>query len=229
MDQPQRSARQVAYKVNVKDILDSRYVKEDGWLPNYIEMKGKKVSRANILGVIVSLDSPDADSSFTSYILDDGTGRIPLRFFESHQQVSVGDIVTVIGRPREFGSDRYIVPEIIKITDAAWVKLRRMELAFEKNRSAQRMPDESRSQPDVSSSEGGLDVETEEIADDVVDETSPVSRIMGCIKELDGGAGVAFEDISVKSGVDDAEQYIQRLLEQGDIFEVKPGRYKILE
>ena len=126
------SKRQVAYKVRIADILNNRYIKEEGWLPNYVSVGDMKVSRANLLGVIVSKAAQEGAKDVASYdfILDDGSGRISLRFFESVQPLDVGDMVIVIGRPREFGTERYVVPEIVKkVTDPKWVELRKLELA----------------------------------------------------------------------------------------------------
>ena len=216
------SKRQVAFKVRIADILNNSYVKEDGWLPNYIAVGDRKVSRVNLLGVIVSKEITESDVVSQNFILDDGTGRVPLRFFEPARPLDVGDIVTVIGRPREFGADRYVVPEIIrKVSDSRWVEVRKLELAAETQRYAKSgiVNDNSLSQTEE------LSVETEEFTEDL----SPLSEIVGIIKGLDAGSGVGFEEIAVKSANPDIESAVKKLLEQGDIFEVKPGRYKVLE
>ena len=43
---PNSSKRQVAFKVAIGDLLENRYIKEEGWLPNYISVGDKKVARA---------------------------------------------------------------------------------------------------------------------------------------------------------------------------------------
>ncbi|MFC1741278.1 hypothetical protein ACFL3V_01960 [Nanoarchaeota archaeon] len=217
MAEPEQSKRQVAHKVRVADILNNRYVKEDGWLPNYIAVGERKVSRANIIGVIVSKDLQEGNTSSQNFVLDDNTGRISLRFFEHGKGIEVGNIVLVIGRPREFGAERYVVPEVMKnVTDPKWVELRRLELAQQRHQE----PAE-----DKSPKTEELSVETEDLAE----ESNPTSRLINIIKDLDDGSGAGFEDISVKFGSTDPEEHVKRLLEQGDIFEVKPGRYKVLE
>ena len=217
--------RQIAFKVRISDIVNNRYVKEEGWLPNYIAVGDRKVSRVNLLGVIVSKDSQESDVVSQNYILDDGTGRVALRFFESATQFDVGDMVIVVGRPREFGTDRYIVPEIIrKLDDPKWVQVRKLELASEKHHpSAEKPPEAAPSRTEAASEE--LSVETE----DFVDESNPLSDTIDIIRQLDSGQGVGFEEIAEKSKSSNVEESVSRLLEQGDIFEVKPGRYKVLE
>ncbi len=215
MDKQDKSKRQVAHKIRVADILNNRYVKAEGWLPNYIAVGEIKVSRANIIGVIVSKSTQENDENSHNFILDDGTGRIPLRFFEHGKDIEVSDIVNVIGRPREFGSDRYIVPEILKkVTDSRWIEIRKMELALKKHDT----------QPKVELS-SHTTTEVEELSED----ENPSTKIISIIKKLDSGAGADFQEISVKFITGNPEEYIKKLLEQGDIFEVKPGRYKVLE
>ncbi|MBI5880494.1 hypothetical protein HZB90_00010 [archaeon] len=209
------SKRQVAYKLHVSDLLNNRYVKEEGWLPNFIAVGDRKVSRVNLLGVVVSKSSQESDVPSSSFVLDDGTGSISLRFFES-AIIDVGDLVNVIGRPREFGAERYIVPEVIrKVSDSRWVEVRKLELALDHRSVA----------PSSSPAADELLVETEDFGESV----NPLVKIVSTIRELDSGPGVGFEEISVKLGDVNAEPFIKQLLEKGDIFEVKPGRYKVLE
>jgi len=211
MAENESSKRQVAFKVKISDILNNRYVKEEGWLPNYIAVGDMKVSRANILGVIVSKQSADSSQG---YIFDDGSGRIALRFFESGAMLDVGDMVMVIGRPREFGAERYIAPEIArKISDSRWIEVRKLELAFDKHVDIKTgLPED-------------LSVETEELDGD----SNPMLRITRIIRDLDSGDGVSFEDISVKLADVDIDSFLRKLLEHGDVFEIRPGKYKVLE
>jgi RPA family protein len=223
---PETAKRQVAFKVRISDVMENQYRKEEGWLPNYIDVGHLKVSRVNIIGVIVSKQADDASTE--SFVLDDGSGRVPLRFFKPDDLIGVGDVVLVIGRPREFGSERYIVPEIMKrVRDSGWVEVRKRELTLAVHRSAQAraaspVASERPSPPGAGRSEDIL-IETEDFSE------SPKSLIINTIRKLDSGSGVPFEDISVKSNVDGVDDWIGRLLESGDIFEVKPGRYKVLE
>jgi len=115
--------RETAFKVRITDILSSSYVVREGWDPNYLDLDGKKVSRVHILGTVVGMESG-------LYRVDDGTGSILLRSFdENPPSLEVGKVYTIIGRPREYGDDRYLVPEITKeITDKSWVALHLKEL-----------------------------------------------------------------------------------------------------
>ena len=49
------------------------------------------------------------------------------------------------------------------------------------------------------------------------------------IKDIDSGDGADTQEVITKSNIDKAEQIITNLLEQGEVFEIKPGRSKVLE
>ena len=198
--------RQIAYKIRISDILDSRYIKAQGFNPNYIEKYGKEISRINIIGTIVLKSDQD---NYKTLVIDDGTGKISVRIFESNallDNINIGDVVTIIGRPREFSSEKYIHIEIIKKIDPSWLKVRDIEL-----RMAGIDYNNSNDTP----------VKTESVV-------SPTNSIIKLIKELDSGEGVSIEDISPKN-IEDIDKIIKVLLKEGDIFEIKPGKLKVLE
>lgn len=209
--QQQTQKRQVAYKLSIKNLLDGQYVREEGWQPNYIDFNGNKVSRTNIIGTVVLKNDEN------NIVLDDGTGKISLRIFEGNtffEEVDVGDIVIVIGRPREFGSERYILPETLKkIEDPAWVKVRSYELKGNNSSDEEKeeVPEEEIKESEITSSE------------------DPSEKLFNLIKELDKGEGIDIEEIIKESNNSEAEVLIKKLLEKGEIFEVGPGKLKVLE
>lgn len=200
--------RQIAYKLRISDILNGAFIK-DGSSAGYILLNDAKASRANIIATVVyKSESPN----FANAVIDDGTGKISLRAFERldfFSKVDVGDAVMVVGRIREFNNEKHIVPEILKKIDSfEWVGVRRAELkgnvVFEN-----KVPENSNP--------------VEAPADNVN------SNIYSLIKSLDKGEGVPVEDVIKNSSDSKAEDAIQRLLENGDVFEIKPGRLKVLE
>jgi len=198
--------RQIAYKIRISDILDSRYITAQGFNPNYIEKYGKEISRINIIGTIVLKSAQD---NYKTLVIDDGTGKISVRIFESDtllDNINIGDVVTIIGRPREFSSEKYIHIEIIKKIDPSWLKVRDIEL---------RMAGINYNNSD----------DTPIKAESFV---SPTNNIIKLIKELDSGEGVSIEDISPKN-IEGIDKIIKVLLKEGDIFEIKPGKLKVLE
>ncbi len=201
--------RQVAHKVRVSDILDAGFAKDE-LSAGYVKLNNANVSRVNVIAALVH----KSEGSFANAVIDDGTGKIPLRAFENtgiFSKADVGDFVIVVGKIREFNSERYIMPEILRKIDVGWMNLRRIEL---KNNV---VADDVK----VNKSMNGSDLV--EKADSAAD------AIYMLIKKLDSGDGASVDEIIKGSNYGNAESAITRLMESGDIFEVKPGRLKVLE
>lgn len=230
--------RLTAFKIRIKDLLNGQYIKEEGWLPNYVILNEKKVSRVNIIGAIVSVDEGPNYKNFT---LDDGSGKISVREFEGNliNNFNVGNTVLLIGRPREFGSERYIIPEIIKnIDDKKWIEVRKQELGISEP-TKQESVVETKEKQDIKPEP--IKEEAEKPKEEIVKEEkepekaveekktqkpqNKYEQVYNTIKDLDKGQGIGLEDIKVEN----AEEIIKNLLTQGEIFEIKPGRYKVLE
>ena len=204
--------RQIAYKIRIKDILNSKYIKREGFEPNYLEINNQEISRINILGVIVQKSDLN---NYKNLTIDDGTGKISARIFENStllDTIDVSDIVLIIGRPREFSSEKYMLIETIKKVSPVWAKVRKLEL--EKNTIYNNSSNDQSSFSNDSKEE-------------VID-SSPSNKIIKLIKGLDKGNGVSIEELSSEN-IKDIDKIINILLKGGDIFEVKPGKLKVLE
>lgn len=213
--------RQVAYKAKISDLVNGKYIVNDGWQPNYLELRnGKRISRVNLMGTIIS-KNPELD--FNSLVIDDGTGNVALRLFEGEnellQRFNVGDVVLVIGRPRKFGQETYVVPEIIKpIENKNWVLLRRLELDKEPNENKIRS---EKIKPKLKKPESPSKKET--------DSENISLKAINAIKKIDKGDGADTEEIVKCLNCGDAEDIIVALLREGEIFELRPGKLKVLE
>ncbi|RLE38669.1 hypothetical protein DRJ17_03355 [Candidatus Woesearchaeota archaeon] len=210
--------RLVAHKLWISDILNSRYIKQEGWQPNYIKcVDGREISRVNILGVIVDKENVNGVLQFT---LDDGTGQINTRAFEAplkSDDVDTGNIVQIIGKVRAYNENIYILPEIItKIKDKRWIELRKHEIPQPIQIQA---PEKNQTKENYS----------EEVVEDFEKEETDSEKIYKLIKELDIGDGADFQEIIDKSNLRNAEFIVKNLLATGDIFEVKPGKLKTLD
>jgi len=210
--------RQIAYKIRIKDLLAGKYTKEEGWSPNYIETEdGRNISRINLIGVVVSKQPEEVN--YQSIVLDDGTGRITVRTFDEKNRfdiVNIGDIILVIGRPREYGGERYVLLEILrKIENEKWMQLRKLELGKEpiKKQNEEKPKDIDN------------DIVEEVVEEEVIEDK--YQKTMEKIKDLDKGEGADFEEV-VKD-IEDGEKLIESLLQRGEVFEVSPGKLKVLE
>ena len=122
--------RQVACIVSINTLIQGKYIRQDGWQPNYILTKdNNEISRVNLMGVIIDISLDNK-----SFLVDDGTGNIQVRAFEEIKQlkdIQMGDIVNIIGKPREFNDDKYIIPEIVKkVEDKRWVDVWKKRLSI---------------------------------------------------------------------------------------------------
>jgi len=219
MPEPQK--RQIACKVRISDLINGKYVKEEGWTPNYIITKqGKHVSRINLIGTVISKGNDG--QGYQSLIIDDGSGSISLRAFEKNEAINnteIGDIIIVIGRPREYGPEKYIVPEIIKkINNNKWINVRKIEIDIENIKTKKDKPEK----------------EDEVIVEKISEEKNQTSAgnhkaVYDAVKELDSGQGADIGEIIKKTGIKDADEIIKKFLREGEMFEISPGRIKILE
>lgn len=212
----QNQKRQIAFKISLKTLKSGNYVQQEGWQPNYIETAGKKISRANIIAVIIS--QPVQENNSVHFIIDDGTDNIQVRKFEeSEVHVQLGDIVNIIGRPREYNGERYVIPEIIKkIDNPKWAEVRKKELEREENiQEEENKIQNTQEKPQV-----------EEVFEE---ENQNISKIIQTIKESDNGDGAVFEEVIEKSGIEFAEKILTNLLKEGEIFEIAPGKLKVLD
>lgn len=209
----EQQKRQVARKLWIKDVLSGTYVKEEGFKPNYVLLQDhSRAARVNMLGIVVMAST----EGLPMLVLDDGTGRISVRAFEPSAmmaRVQVGDAVLVIGRPRQFGNEMYVLPEIVrKLPDLGWLEVRKRELSGAPVISALPAP--------------ALGDGPEEVVDEAF---SLTEHVLGAIRSLDAGQGADTDAVIQQIGVRDAEKTIRFLLQNGDIFEVSPGRLKVLE
>jgi hypothetical protein len=199
--------------------------------------------------------------------IDDGTGNLIIRTFEETdiaKGLKIGDIIKVIGRPREFNDIKYIVPEILKkIEDTKWIEVRQKELTLSRIKnnmsedapvviiSTDKIEEKQEQSPDVpavkvdvkedvdeeiSKEQSSSDDTPKQDVSDTSEEKVPINnninpkqKVYLTIKKLDKGEGVDIDDIIVFSKVEDCEEIIKMLLKEGEIFEIKKGRLKVLE
>ena len=241
--------RQTAMKIAVIDLLLGGYVKAaEEFAPNYILTRAhEKVSRVNIMGVILNVDITTPQQQ--TFTLDDGTGTITARTFESVDRINglhVGDIVQVIGRPRAFQGSVYLIPEIVTpVIDTRFVTLRKLELQrLQQERAKKGLTGKGEYLEEATTInpaeptplkvvEETLTVEEEVIGDDSTEKREPEEKnsfetLIELIKKHDSGDGADVENVLAEFK-GDGEKLVKVLLEEGEIFEIRPGKIKVLE
>jgi len=233
--------RAIAYKLPIEYLYRGTFVKSPGDMqPSYVHLFDLQVSRVNIIGTVTEILGTETLSGF---ILDDGTGQIHARAFDDKryllEPVSVGSLVCVIGRMREYNDTLYVQVEVVKTLDTLlWLQLRKKEqesLLKIYNPDNKKLPESSsvvsvRSIPEGASSQSV--VVSEELVSDVIEDVSGddlSAELLRFIDAYDSGTGVTYELIAEKKGIDIqvVEEAVFDLIKGGDVFEVSPGRLKL--
>jgi len=203
---PESMKRNVAYKLRIGDINNGKQILEEERF-NFLELANapeKRIVRVNVVANIVEkFESPE--KQYISLTIDDASGQIRVKIFgdavEKFREVNQGDTVVVIGNLRYFNNELYILPEIIKITDPKYLLVRKLEIDSEKPKIVNK-------------------AELSELKD----------KILDLIKKSEAEGGLEADKLimSLDSSPESINKEIQKLLEQGTIYEPRPGVYRFL-
>ena len=204
----QEFKRHIAYKLRVGDITIGKPI-IDGERFSFLELGDKKIVRVNVVGNIVDRYQSEGESKYISLTLDDGSGQIRLKIFgdnvEKFKDIVQGQTILVIGVLRSFNNETYISPEIIKQMDPKYLLIRKLE--NEKNKTKDAPP-----------------LEQNQII-------AIKDKILETIKESEKDGGIEIDSIIMnlrESSPEIINQEIKRLLEEGIIFEPRPGKLRWL-
>ncbi|MGY4884562.1 MAG: OB-fold nucleic acid binding domain-containing protein [Nanobdellota archaeon] len=201
--------RNVAYKLKIGDILLGKPVMNDERF-SFLELGDKKIIRVNIIGNIVDKFENDGERKYIFFKLDDGSGQISLKVFGEDigkfKEVNQGLTVLVIGTLRHWNNETYIQPEIIKEQNTKYLLVRKLEL--------ENSPSQKSSPP----------IEKSKIV-------AIKDSIINIIKEAEENGGIEKDQIIMKlkdASPDIINQEIKKFLEEGIIFEPRPGKVRYL-
>jgi len=208
MPEDQQFKRHIAFKFRIGDLLIGKSIM-DGERFSFLELGGKKIMRVNVIGNIVDKYESEGEKKYCFLTLDDGSGQIKLKSFgddvEKFKNISQGQTVLVIGVLRNFNNETYISPEIIREQDPKYLLIRKMET--EKNK--------------VENSEPVAREQIFAIKD----------KILDAIKNSEDEGGIDTDKIIMdlrETSPEIINQEIKKLLEEGIIFEPRPGRLRWL-
>lgn len=208
IDTQQQFKRNTAFKYRIGDLLIGKPVL-DGDKFNFLELGDKHIIRVNIIGNIVDRYDSNGEKKYTFLTIDDGSGQLSLKVFgddvEKFKNITQGLTVVTIGVLRYFNNQLYVSPEIIKEQDSKYLLLRKLEL--EKTRASQAKP-----------------VQKEQI-------TAIKDQILEKIKSSENEGGIDTDQMIMQLRDVSPEiinQEIKKLLEEGIIFEPRPGRLRWL-
>ena len=204
----QKFKRNIAYKLRIGDLLIGKPIMDEERF-QFLELGDKKIVRVNIIGNIVDKYQSEGEKKFLFFTLDDGSGQMQIKVFgddvEKFKELNHGETVLIIGVLRHWNEETYIGPEIIKVQNPKYLLVRKLEI--EKQRS-----------------ETAPVIKKEEVI-------ALKDKILDMIKNSEEEGGVETEKIIMNirdASPEVINQEIQKILEEGIIFEPRPGKVRYL-
>ncbi len=213
---PELKKRATAYKIRVGELLRGSQIFDQsqlGTLENinpkllHVELGDKKIIRVNIIANVIDKFESQGNTRFASLTLDDGSGQVRVKVFgediTKFQDMIQGDTLLVIGLLRSFNNELYILPEIIRKEDSRYLLIRKLE----------------------------IDKKNKPVIQDKQKIKAFKEQIVELIKYSEVHAGIDKEEIIMKLRNIKPEiisQEIQKLIEDGLVYESKPGRVRYL-
>ncbi|MBI5804316.1 OB-fold nucleic acid binding domain-containing protein [Candidatus Pacearchaeota archaeon] len=196
--------RKIAYKFRIGEVLSGKQIVDNERL-KYIEVGNEKVSRVNLIANVVDKFVKDGEKKFASITLDDATGQIKLKLFgdetSKFEDFNQGDTILVIGLLRSWNNEIYVTPEIVKKKEPVNLIVRKLEVELAKPKS--------------------LDKEKLfELKDKILN--------MAKDAEKDGGVGIDSIILELKEPPELINSEIKKLLEEGMVYEPRPGKLRYL-
>jgi RecG-like helicase len=217
-------SRQTAYKLWIANILSSPYTKStEEFAPNYIKLNNQEISRVNVIATVVET-FVNQEQTLASITLDDGSGSLRVRAFKEEikilTNVSMGDLVMVIGKIKEYNNERYILPEIVKpLTNAAWGRLRRLELLKTFGEPPAQLTPPSPS----------VEVQPAVYTQTIVEPSSEFyEQVRKAIEQSESGISPEALSANLNLSKEQINNTLLDLMKNNEIYQNKPGHYKTL-
>jgi len=244
LKKPSFKKRATAFKLNISDIIYGTYHKsEEG---SFLDTRyGLKILRAHIMATVIekfesnteSTPSDETRKDYATLTVDDGTGVIRIKTWQEDtsliKPISIGDIVDIVGRIREYEDELYLLPEAInKVADPNWELVRELEIIESKREYLPARPALSKSEISEGDRKDGYIVGELETTEETKAEIESKVALHGTLFELieqhreDGvTAKDLFQELS-KFSKEDIKAALISLIKEGAIYEPKPGYYR---
>jgi len=197
--------RNIAYKMRIGDILKGVPMMNEGKFL-FLELGDKKIVRVNILANCVDKFIQEGEKQFASLTIDDASGQLKLKAFgediEALKEIMQGDTLQMIGNMREWNGELYMIPEVVKKVDPRWLLVRKLEIQNAR-----------KDMPAAGKGDSSL-------------KDSIMEKIKGA--EAEGGIDVDTIIMDTEASPDAINEEVKKLLEEGLIYEPRPGRLRYL-
>ena len=201
--------REIANKLRIGEILRGKpqiTMEEGRERFNFLELGDKKIVRVNVIGNVVDKFISEGEKKFASLTLDDASGQVNAKTFGEEvklfEEITQGQTILIMGLLRYYNNEVYILPEILKQIDPRYLLVRKLEI----EKSAPK----------------------EEVTFEKI--IAVKDQIIQKIKAEEPNDGVDMEKLVMDIQADPSliNQEIKKLLEEGIIYEPKPGRVRYL-
>jgi len=227
--------RSTAYRIRLKNIVNSPYEKREGFNPSVIKFNTLEISRVNVVASIVGKYLTD-DQNYCAITLDDGSETIRVKNFGAEvgviKELNVGDIVRIIGKVKEYNEEKYIAGEISKVLNPNWIIVNELELSNQKQTETDTSTTDSTNKVIETKPNSSENEEIISISSDSGDSESSIKqKILQYLKNNDKGNGVIMDQImtSLDISSEEVKNSLYELLKVGEIYEPKKGILKILD
>ena len=197
--------RNVAFKLRIGDILKGVPMMSEGRFL-FLELGDKKVVRVNVLANCVDKFVQEGERKFATLTVDDASGQIKLKVFGDDvgmlKDIVQGDTLQIIGNVREWNGELYVIPEVIKKVDSRWLLVRKLEI--------------QNARKDMPIGEGS----SNELKNSIMEKIKAA--------EADGGIDVDAIIMDTEASPDAINGEVKKLLEEGLVYEPRPGRLRYL-
>lgn len=200
----QQFKRHVAFKLRIGQILAGSPVLENEKLKS-VKVDSKEVSRVNVIANVTDKFIQDGEKKYASLTLDDASGQIKAKLFgeeiEKLNEINQGDTILAIGLLRSWNNEVYMTPEIMKKKDPRFLLIRKLEIEAEQPKTLDK-------------------TKIAELKD----------KVLTMVKEAEADGGIAIDKIimDLKETPDHINTEIKKLLEDGSIYEPRPGKLRYL-
>ncbi|MBS3078689.1 OB-fold nucleic acid binding domain-containing protein [Candidatus Pacearchaeota archaeon] len=210
---PEVKKRETAHKQRIVDLQRGNQIfetVEGNQRFKFLELGNKQLIRINLIANVIDKYVSDGERRFASITVDDGSGQIRARVFgedfHKFDNLSQGDTIVIIGFLKSFNNELYILPEIIRKMDTKYLLIRKLEIEKSFQSFQQSQPKKQ---------------EIKVLRDEVIH----------LIKTAEEKEGIDKEEIILSLKTAEPQiisQEIQKLLDEGIIYEPRPGRVRYL-
>jgi RecG-like helicase len=200
--------RNIAFKLRIGELLTGKPIIEGDRFSS-LDLNGKKIIRVNLVGNIIDKYESEGEKKYAVIILDDGSGQINAKAFGDDvkrlEKASQGQTVLVIGVMRYWNNELYVAPEIVREMNPKYLLIRKTEIEKKKGKSAEPLP-----------------------KDQII---AVKDKILGAIKSAEDDGGIEMDKlIMTLSNISPViiTQEVEKFLEEGIIFEPRPGKVRYL-